>query len=193
MNGAFRILAAVLVPATAAIGQRVELTPQEQQWLADHPTITLGPYDNYEPAQFVDDDGVHRGIAADYVARIEQLLSIEFTNVYTDTWLEILDKAKAREIDVIALAAETTDRKAYLSFTSPYLELPAVIIARDTVEKQLTLADLAGLRVAVPQGYAVQDFLEETHPELLLEPVIDVRTGLRKVSFGMTRWTPAGS
>ncbi len=129
---------------------------------------------------------MHRGIAADYVARIEQLLSIEFTNVYTDTWLEILDKAKAREIDVIALAAETTDRKAYLSFTSPYLELPAVIIARDTVEKQLTLADLAGLRVAVPQGYAVQDFLEETHPELLLEPVIDVRTGLRKVSFGMT-------
>jgi len=186
MNGAIRILAAVLVPSTAAIGQGVQLTSQERQWLADHPTITLGPYDNYEPAQFIDEDGVHRGIAADYVARIEQLLSIEFTNVYTETWLELLDKAKAREIDVIALVAETTDRQAYLSFSSPYLELPAVIIARDTVEKQLTLADLVGLRVAVPQGYAVQDYLEQTHPELLLEPVIDTRTGLQKVSFGMT-------
>ena len=186
-----RILAAGCIALTTLWGadaraQQVELTAAEREWLAAHPQITLGPYGNYEPLQFIDEDGVHRGLAADYVARVEQLLSIEFTLVDTGTWQEILDQARAREIDVIALAAETADRKAYLSFTSPYLDLPAVIIARNTVEKQLTLADLVGLRVAVAQGYAVHDYLKESHPGLLLDPVPDTRTGLRKVSFGMS-------
>ena len=186
-----RILAAGCIAVTtlwgaAARAQQVELTAVEREWLAAHPQINFGPYGNYEPLQFIDKDGMHRGLAADYVARVEQLLSIKFTLVPTGTWQEILDQAKAREIDVIALAAETADRKAYLSFTSPYLDLPAVIIARNTVEKQLTLADLVGLRVAVAQGYAVHDYLKESHPGLLLDPVPDTRTGLRKVSFGMS-------
>ena len=173
---------------TLAAGAQTELnlTPAERDWLATHPTIRLGPYGNYAPAQFVDEKGVHRGIAADYVARIEQMLGIEFTNVYSETWQEILDKAKAREIDVIALAAETEDRTAYLSFTSSYLDLPAVIIARDSVDRELSLADLEGLRVAVVQGYAVHDFLKDSHPGLVLDPVPDTRTGLRKLAFGMS-------
>ncbi|MEE8459206.1 MAG: transporter substrate-binding domain-containing protein [Phycisphaerales bacterium] len=179
-------IAMTTLPGATARAQPVELTDAERAWLAAHPQITLGPLGDYTPVQFIDEHGVHRGLVADYVARIEELLSIQFTLVHTDTWQEILDKARDRQIDVIALAAETTDRRTYLSFTSPYLDLPAVIIARETVEKQLTLADLAGLRVAVTQGYAVHDYLTESHPGLLLDPVVDTRTGLRKVSFGMS-------
>lgn len=165
---------------------KVELSSEQQAWLDAHPDIRLGPYSNYAPAQFVDDQGVHRGIAADYTALVERMLGIGFTNVYTDTWQELLDKAKAREVDVIALAAETHDRLEYLSFTSPYLSLPAVIIARDSVDRRLTPRDLAGLRVCVVEGYAVQEYLKERYPEITLEPVPHTRIGLRRVSLGMS-------
>jgi len=171
--------------AQPAGGPGLQLTEAQREWLAAHPRITLGPYRNYAPAQFVDEQGVHRGIAADYVARIEELLSVEFVNIDTNTWQEILDKARAREIDVIALAAQTPDRAAYLTFTSSYLDLPAVLIARDSVRKQLSPADLEGMQVTVVQGYAVHDFLKDNYPNLLLDPVADTRTALRKVSLGM--------
>ncbi len=166
-------------------GSALHLTEVQREWLAAHPRITLGPYSNYAPAQFVDEQGVHRGIAADYVARMEELLSIEFVNIPTNTWQEILDKARAREIDVIALAAQTPDRGAYLTFTSAYLDLPAVLIGRDSVRKQLSPADLEGMQVTVVQGYAVHDYLKDNDPNLLLDPVPDTRTALRKVSLGM--------
>ncbi len=172
--------------STCSAAAEIPLTRAERDWLAAHPVIRLGPYSNYAPAQFVDAQGVHRGIAADYVAMIEEMLSIRFVNVPTDTWQEILDKARAREIDVVALAAETPERSVYLSFTSSYRDLPAVIIARDTVDRSLALDDLEGFRVVVVSGYAVHDFLKDNYPKLDIEPVRDTPTGLRRVSFGMS-------
>ncbi len=186
-------LSAALAASGAAVAQApppqpssaLGLTADEMTWLAEHPVIRLGPNANHAPVQFVDQGGTHHGIAAEYVALIEQMLDVRFQNVPTQTWQEILDKARAREIDVIALAAETEDRRAYLRVTRPYLDLPAVIIARVGVEERLTLEDLAGMRVAVVRGYAVHDWLMAHHPGLELDPVPDTRTALRKVSFGI--------
>jgi PAS domain S-box-containing protein len=162
------------------------LTDAQLAWLDAHPILRLGPYRNYAPAQFVDDEGVHRGIAADYVEIVEAKLGRRFTNVYTETWQELLDRTEAREIDLIAMAADTPDRRAYLSFTAPYLELPAVIIARDNVEGRLSPDDLENQRVCVVGGYAVVEYLVEQFPALTLELVPDTKTGLRKVSLGQS-------
>lgn len=178
-------VACLCICSAGVQSQQLDLTSAQRDWLAAHPQIRLAPYSNYAPAQFVDDQGVHRGIAAEYVSRVESILGIKFINVYTATWQELLDKAKAREVDVIALAAETTPRTEYLQFTSRYLNLPAAIIARDSVDRHLGPDDLEGLRVGVARGYAVHDYLVEQYPDLLLDPVPDTRTGLRKLSFGM--------
>jgi len=167
-------------------GDAMPLTAEQRAWLDAHPVIRLGPYSNYAPAQFVDEQGRHRGIAAEYVEIVERKLGITFALVYTDTWQEILDKAQAREIDVIAMAADTHDRREYLDFTAPYLDLPAVIIAREGVDQRLKTDDLAGMRVAVVEGYAVHEHLREGYPAIQLEPVPDTRTGLRRVSLGMS-------
>ena len=139
-------LAVLVVVTTMVVLQNLDdadtgtlsLTQAQRQWLADHPDIRLGPYANYAPAQFIDEDGNHAGIAADYCTLIEQKLGIRFAEVRTDTWQHILDKAKARELDFIALIAENEERKEYLTFTKPFLNLPAVIITREGVDKHGT-------------------------------------------------------
>jgi len=199
VNRPLATLAAGLVLVTAAAaappashsrpdpddGGRAWLTPEQRQWLDEHPRIRLGPYSNYAPAQFVDADGVHRGIAADYVHRIEQMLGIEFVEVRTRTWQELIHKARDREIDVIALIAETPDRLEYLSFTPPYLDLPAVIIARESEERRFTMDDLEGLTVVVVQDYAVQRWLEANYPQLDLETAPTTLAALQQVSLGL--------
>ncbi|MHC4990563.1 MAG: ATP-binding protein, partial [Planctomycetota bacterium] len=184
------VLLAVLAPSMVARGQGqegaggLELTRQEWQWLGEHPEIRLAAYANYPPAQFLDEDGRHAGLAADYQRLIEEMLGIRFVEVPCSNWDEVLRRAREREVDVIALAADTPDR-TYLEFTEPYLMLPAVIIAQDGVRGTLRPDDLEGMRVAVSSGYAIQSYLEERFPQLTLDPVPDTRTGLRKVSFGM--------
>ncbi|MDH3584506.1 MAG: diguanylate cyclase, partial [Phycisphaerae bacterium] len=161
-----------------------ELTEAERRWLQAHPVIRLGPYANYAPAQFVDDEGNHRGLAADYCDIIQNTLGIRFELVHTPTWAAMLDKAKGREIDLIALAADTPQRRRYLSFTEPYLDLPAVLIVGDSVEGTIKPDELQGKKVAVTNGYAVQEYLARKYPDLDLHPVPDTVTGLRDVSFG---------
>ncbi len=183
----------VMVAAPAAQGQSVDsaatqlqLTPEQQVWLDAHPVIHFGPYQNYAPLQFLDEHGVHRGLGADYTNLVQEKLGVQFTNVIAPTWQELLERAQAREIDVIALAADTPERRAYLSFTKPYLELPAAIIARSSVDRRLTARDLVGMRVCVVEGYAAHEYLATNYPDMLLEPVPHTRVGLARVSLGMS-------
>lgn len=180
------LLAAGLLLARPAPGQEtVPLTAEERQWLAEHPTIRLAPDPDFPPVEFFDGEGIYRGLAADYLALLEQKLGVRFTVVPLRDWGEVLEKARSREVDMFGAAAETPQRAEYMRFTRPYLEFPAVIIANESVTAALDLEKLRGMRVAVVAGYAAHDFLRLQHPELELDLVPDVATGLRKASFGM--------
>jgi signal transduction histidine kinase len=162
------------------------LTPEERKWLADHPVIKLASEPYFPPIAFFDEKGNYRGIAADYhLGIIEKMLGIKYQIIHFKNWTEVLDGAKSGKTDVIGSAAKTPSRSEYLLFTTPYISLPAVIITRPTVKKNLTLKDLKGMRVSVVGGYAVQEYIKRNYPEINLDPVLNVEIGLRKVSFGL--------
>ncbi len=161
------------------------LTVEERKWLAEHPQIRLSPDPDFPPIDFFDDGGKYMGIAADYVGLLEETLGIKFKIVHLQSWSEVLEKARDREIDVLPAATKTPERSKYLSFTAPYLKLPSVIIVRKKVRDNLTQEDLNGMKVAVVSGYSSHEYLVTHYPQIKIDPVADIPTGLRKVSFGM--------
>jgi PAS domain S-box-containing protein len=161
------------------------LTAEERSWLAAHPRIRLAPDPDFPPVEFFDEKGAYRGIAAENLALIEKNLGVQFEVQHLKSWDEVIANAKNREADLLGAATETPQRLAYLLFTRPFIELPAVIIVRDRVVGSLTLDDLAGMRVAVVSSYGVHDYLVNHYPRLRLDPVPNAETGLRKVSFGL--------
>lgn len=171
--------------ATVQARESEQLTGAEREWLATHSQIVLAPDPEFQPVEYFDEKGEYRGIAADYVALLGKRLGIRFKPVRLRNWDEVLDKARDREVDMFGAAAQTPLRSEFMLFTRPYLEFPAVIIVRKDVTKALTLKLLRGMKVAVVSGYAVHDHLRLNHPELKLDVVPDIQTGLRKVSFGM--------
>jgi len=162
----------------------LELTAEERAWLEEHPVIRIGPDPDFPPTEFFDEKGVYSGLAADYLRLIEQILGIDFEILRLKDWDECIEKARRREIDMFGAAMETPQRAEYMLFSDPYLSFEAVIIVKETLERQLTLEDLTGLRVAVPYGYAVHDYLLIHYPDLDLYPVPDAGSGLQSVSFG---------
>lgn len=166
-------------------GKDLKLTQTEQAWLQDHPEIRLSPDPDFLPIEFIDAKGKYMGIAADYIALIEQKLGIKFKILKYKNWDEVLEKSKARESDMWGAGTPTPQRLEYMLFTQPFIELPAVIIVRENIEKSLSLKDLEGLKVAVISGYGVHDHLSINHPSIDLDVVPDISTGLKKVSFGL--------
>lgn len=163
----------------------INLNQEEKDWLQAHPEIRLSPDPDFLPIEFIDESGNYIGIAADYIALLQEKLGIEFKILKFKNWTEVLEKTRSKEADMWGAATPTPQRLEYMSFTEPFIEMPAVIIVRNQVDRSLTLKDLKGMKVGVISGYGIHDHLTNNYSELQLDPVPDIKAGLNKVSFGM--------
>ena len=175
---------AVLAPSSATLPSADPLTPAEREWLAEHPVIRLAPTPNYEPTEFFDEQGVYRGITADIVAKIEERLGIEFQVVRDETWAETIEKLRTGEVDAVPIASRTPEREAFLVFGPPYIVYPAVILVRKGVALGESLEAFSGRRVAVPRGYAAEEYIRGRFPKVEVVPYPSPLAALRAVSIG---------
>ncbi len=171
--------------AATAPGEGLALTPAERAWLEAHPVIRLAPDPDYRPVEFFNAAGEYAGIAAEYVALMEERLGIRFRVRRLADWDQVLAETRARRVDMWGAASPTGARYDYMTFTRPLIEVPTVIVVRRKGAADLTAADLQGLRVAVVSGYAAHDYMAAEHPEVELAVSPSVDAALRKVSFGM--------
>ncbi|MEE9369664.1 MAG: PAS domain S-box protein [Pontiella sp.] len=163
---------------------QLDLTIQESQWLQEHgKEIRLAPLPDSPPVDFVNKSGRHLGLTSDYFRLIEQQLGIRFVQVKCDSWKEVLEKLRNNEIDVVGSVQNTVDRQSFLRFTEPYLQLPNVILTRTEWSGTFTLHKLQEMTVAVVDGSATYDYIQDMHPEYTLIPVKDAASGFRMVSF----------
>lgn len=158
-------------------------TAEERAWLKNHPVIRFAPDPDFPPTEFIDGRGEYSGMTADYLALLEKKFGIHFKIIHLKNWDEVLKQAESRSIDLFT-ATKTPDRSRFALFTRPFLDLPAAIITREKVHDPLTMDSLKGMKVSVVSGYAIQEFVNRYSPEIQLDVVPDVQTGLRKVSFG---------
>ena len=166
-------------------GKPVVLTQSEQEWIREHPVILCAPDPDFPPAEFFNTSGQYVGLVADYLDIIFTRVGLERKIVRLEGWSEVLDYARKKKIDLVTAASKTSQRQVFLDFSEPFVELPAVIIARQQVDQELTLEKLKGMKVAVVREYAAHDYIVLNYPYLDLDLVSDIQTGLRKVSFGI--------
>ncbi len=165
-------------------GQNIPLTPQELQWLETHGReIRVAPLPDSPPIDFIDKDGNHRGLTADYLRLIGEQLGVRFIQVECDSWKEILEKLESNEIDLVGSVQNTAERRAFLRFTKPYLHIPNVILVRKEMKGDFALDTMGDLRIAIVNGSATHGHLAKAHPEYALVPVKDAASGFRMVSF----------
>ena len=125
------------------------LTSEERAWLDQHSTIRTGGDANWPPIEFVDQNGIYRGIAADYLKLLEGRLGIAFSAITNDSWSAILDQIQAQNLDLVSAISRSEEREQYLIFTHPYLAVPYHIYTRQDESRITNLRNLEGLTVAI--------------------------------------------
>ncbi|MCK4535913.1 MAG: transporter substrate-binding domain-containing protein [Desulfuromonadales bacterium] len=162
----------------------LQLSQMEQDWLKDHPVIRVASDPSWRPLEYQDSNGEFKGVAIDYLRKIENLLGVQFEIVSGYRWAELVERSKARELDMFSCITQTPDREKYLTFTRPYLSFPATIFTRHEAPFVGDLRELANEKVAVVDGYAFHEFIARDHPEIILVPVESVLQGLQMLESG---------
>jgi len=159
-------------------------TPEERKWLAEHPVVRVAIDPTWAPVEFVDPNGVARGMSLAYLERVGALTGTRFEVVSGPDWTDALRRIREREVDLLPAIAATPERRASMAFTEPYLSFPAAIFSAADVAYLGGPEALKGRRVAIVRGEAVEAWLRKEWPELELVPVEDTREALRKVADG---------
>jgi len=160
------------------------LTPEERAWLDDHPVIRVAQDPAWAPVEFVDERGQPSGMSEDYLRLVEERLGITFQRVTGLTWQEAYAQMQRWEIDMTTSVAVTPQRSRFWAFTSPYQQVPIVIVAASNVTYIGDIAELSGARVAVVDGYAASDWLPRDYPDIELLRVASAEQGLQAVQRG---------
>jgi polar amino acid transport system substrate-binding protein len=160
-----------------------DLTVDEIAWLKSKPEIIIGNLTDWPPFDFVE-NGKSMGYSIDLIELVAE--KVGFTPKYVNgfTWIELIEKFKAGEIDVMPAIFMTEERKAYFAYTSDYFSQPSVIVVNADNDEISTLEDLSGKRLAAIKGFAITDIMAENHPEVELYLIDSLLDGLLAVSTG---------
>jgi ABC-type amino acid transport substrate-binding protein len=160
----------------------LQLTEAETDWLKEHPVIRIAPDPDFPPIEWFNKDKIYQGITADLMQLISSTLDIEFKVVQCNTWDEVLNKAKSREVDMLPAAAQTPKRAEYMLFSDPHLVFPGVIITTKDNQHLNNSKELYYKEVGIVSGYLWNEFIRKDHPQIKIVNVANITDGLRKVS-----------
>ncbi len=138
----------------------------------------------WAPFEYLDDQGQHQGMAADYWQRMSERAGLRSELVPTASWEESLDKARRRECDVLTLAMETPERRQHWLFTSSYVSYPFVLVTRSEAPSVTHLREVADKTLAAVKGYAYTELIRARFAQIRFLEVDTVADGLERVRRG---------
>ncbi|MGD8263347.1 MAG: transporter substrate-binding domain-containing protein, partial [Desulfobacterales bacterium] len=149
----------------------LELTPEEQAWLAEHPDIVLGAPTDYPPMVIKRADGTHVGVLMDLFEQISRRLNTRVGLHIEDSWPDIQEKAQNMEIDGLAFAGRDSSRDALYNATDIVMPTYFSVFGRFRFEYQIErFSDLDGMRIGYKRGARPTRSLLEKLPSAILRP-----------------------
>lgn len=164
------------------LAHALQLTKEEQAWVEANPTIYLGSDFAWPPYDFVDSNGQHSGISADFMALIEAKTGLNI-QIRSGVWSDIMQQMRAGELDGLACAMQTPERQQFLRFTAPYTRMPLAVVVQSVRGDIRSFADLKDKTVAVNQGSYLHEWFQREHPEIPLYLTSSNKDSLEAVSF----------
>lgn len=177
------VFALVVAQMQPAVAQQFAGSSHPQIAGAFPARLTVGVLaDGWLPMDGVQ-DGQIIGLSADYLRMlVGQNVEIE-PKAFPDMQ-QLLAAACAGKVDLVMSIARTPERERCLSFTAPYLRASASVVARRDGDAYASAAQLAGMRLAVEKGFALERSLRERFPRAQLETFANTHAALQAVTLG---------
>ncbi|MFC1769801.1 transporter substrate-binding domain-containing protein [Nitrospirota bacterium] len=161
----------------------LDLTTTETNWLSEHKEIQIGVMDAWPPFNFVDKDGVPQGIGSDLIREINRRLN-GVLKVVPGAWNQIYEDAKGNRLDALMDITPKKSREKFFNFTTPYLDIPHVIIAPKDVPFIRDEEDLYDKTLALERNFGNVEYFRNKYPEVNLKLYRDTEHAIGAVARG---------
>lgn len=164
-------------------GTLVDFTPAEQQWMRDNPVIKYA-IDPYWPIEYMEGNE-HKGLTRDYIDQISHITGLRFQLVHTNNFAEAKQLAAQGNIDLIpAINHNLLNINQYrgLLLSRDYFSSSTAVITRSGEEVVFSPEKLNGKLVEVKRNGAIEYYLREHYPEILLTSRDDPTAALEDLS-----------
>ncbi len=155
------MLIVLLMVASNIHSQTLMLSSDEQAWLNEHKTIRISGPQDFPPFQYVDRDGVFKGMASDYIFQIANKIGLKIEIVKDLSWPEILKRTENNEIDLLTCAAISPDREKYMMYANPHFSFPLVIVSRKNAPFISGLQSLHKRTIAIKPMMSTHEWLKK--------------------------------
>src|SRR5471032_2229583 len=128
-------------------------------------------------------DGRLTGVSGDYLrALVGQNVVIE-TRTFSDM-PQLFAAVCAGHVDIVMSLARTPERERCINFTAPYFRSTVSAVVRRNGEQYAGPAQLAGARIAVERGFALEHSLRDGFPRAEIDAFASTRAALAAVVRG---------
>lgn len=164
----------------SSLNANVNFTKKELDYLQSKKNITMCIDPNWMPFEKIE-NGKHIGLASDYIKIAQKSLNLPIVLIQTKDWTESVQKSKNRECDIFSMVPITEQRKKYMNFTSPYLDIPIVIVTK--IDKYFidNLEQILDKKIAIVKNYSILNILKKKYPSIKIIEVDSIYNGLLKV------------
>lgn len=172
-----------ILPCNLQADTQINLSQEEEQYLSKKQQITMCIDPDWLPLEAIV-NGRHVGMTAEYMEIFSKTIGIPISVVPTKSWPQTINYAKQRKCDILSLAMATPERESYMTFTSPYLNIPLVMATKIETPFFDDIAAITGKKIGMVKGYAFNELLRARYPAMQVVDVTSVDSGLEKVAQG---------
>lgn len=159
------VLASAGVRRQPVVIDAIQPSASEAEWLQQHPEIRVGVMAAWPPLNFTDQDRRPDGIGVDILKRLAKSIGIKVTFV-PGQFQDLLEASITKQIDGVMDATPKPERREYLNFTDPYLDIPHVIVARADTPFMAGEKQLQGKTLALERGFGNNQYFQQHYPEV---------------------------
>ncbi|HEY0858004.1 MAG TPA: transporter substrate-binding domain-containing protein [Albitalea sp.] len=154
------------LPAPLRPAPTLALDAREAAVLVRHPVWRIGAVRGLALLNDVDERGVHSGIAAEYVEQVARRLGVGTVIVPFDNVASMLEALRAGRIDAVPFLTRTPKRAAEFAYSTPYVEMPYMLVARSDGPLYWSLASLDAQRLALAHEHPLREVIAQRHPQV---------------------------
>lgn len=163
--------------------QPLTLSKSQQALVAKYPSLTVSNETNWPPIDF-SVAGKPKGYAIDLLNRVSQLTGIQFNYINGHTWAEFLQLYQQGDIDILQPVFPTKENQQKGTLSAALLTLPFALATPSHQNTIRSLADLKGKKLAIPDGWSVLPFIEQSYPDINIVKVKNTQDLLEQVAYG---------
>ncbi len=166
--------------ANNLIGEILDLSQEERQWIKDTPNVRIGIDPNSLPYEAVSSAGEYIGMIDDYLKLIEQKTGLNIEHVDVANWSETRSLVDRQQVELVSAAKENVSLGENVRAAQRLFSSRLAIASRRDVSS-LVLEEASGWKIGILKNAANTSAIMEKYPNVEWVLVESTANGLNQL------------